>query len=264
MIKKIVLNWFEIITWENMILENAFLEWNTLNQVSYLNPYSTWIWISSNKFGENMLYIKGLLKWTDKYDLKTRIDSFISKIYKEETIDIEVYVEISVWVEKKLVWKWYINTQNPFPWKEHWMINIIPLEFNIMIPDWYLEEETITTGALYSINYSWQFKTHFKYVWTVWIWWGWSVWLDRYLQLWYNWKYIRIYWPFSHDDVITIDWTLKEVRKNDDLVDYSWIFPELIQGENTLEVWSWFTNWTPYTLPLPSIIYEFTNKYVKI
>ena len=262
MITKIKLNWYEIYTKSDMIVWDRLIKGNEISRSSFKKPYWTWIGISSNQFWANALNVKFILEWTTSYDLEDKINTIISKVYTDEEIDIEVYYKTDALTELKLVWKWYLNTQEIFK-RDPWMINIVKFDFEILINKGYLEKETQETWWLYTINYTWQFKTPFKYTWTVWIWWGWSVWDDRYLQIWYNGKYIRVYWPFTDWDVIVIDWILKEVRKNNDLINYNWIFPELIPWSNSLYAWSWFTNWAS-TLPLPAINLVYTNKYVKL
>lgn len=260
MITKIKLNWYEIYTKSDMIVWDRLIKGNEISRSSFKKPYWTWIGISSNQFWANALNVKFILEWTTSYDLEDKINTIISKVYTDEEIDIEVYYKTDALTELKLVWKWYLNTQEIFK-RESWMINIAQFEFEVLIHNWYLEKSTITSQWDYSLIYNWQYQTFIKSTLKVVILWWWSVWEDWYIKLWYNDRFIKINWPFSDDDEIVIDWELKEVRKNWDLVNYKWTFPVIKNWTNTSD--REFTNWTS-NMAFPAWNHTWTEKYVKI
>ncbi len=226
MINKIIINWYEFSTNTDIILENTYLLWNEMsNKTTFNYPYRSWIWVISNNFWQNGIYVKGILKWTSKFDLNNKLDLMLRKIYTEDQVSLEVYVQTDAVTEVKRVWTARMITPNPVN-QENWMINIIEFEFEMALEDWYIEDELYTTVAS-TINYlpytvwfnmEWTFKTYPIFEFTI---------------LYPNQTFIEIAWvntirvdnAFIINDVLTFDWETKEVRLNNVLIDYSGIFP---------------------------------------
>lgn len=246
MINKIIINWFEIQTWNDIILSYCNYQSGNVKELNQFNyPYFSWTGTASNFTREKNIKIKGVLKKSTKAELNSYIDTFLSKIDTDKEVDITVYIDIWSNLNEVRVWKWVITNEDIITrdWNQ---LSFCDFNIDVKVLSGSLEDAEYEDTYWYTANDALNTWTQFEFPLTI----LWSAitfpiiyfnftddnFANMILLEDWDWRLLKVEWTFISGDLLTIDSEEKTVRYNWNLIDYAWLFSIFRPGSTSLKL----------------------------
>lgn len=234
----IVFNWFWLQNENYMITEMNVWNMPRINLLTYDNPKNDWWWVLDRFYKQRTISLSGWVKWSDSDDIEDKIDN------------LKKALSIKTWyLDWKVKWTTYRRilcslTNSDIIDRQHYDIDHwkFKLTFTALEPFW-VEKSWSTVVFQWvndeineDINNEWNLYSNpiFNILTN-------SATNVSQLKVKIWWNQIIIDQTINSADIIEINTITKEVLINNISTDFSWKFPKLESGINSLNI---IANWT--------------------